>query len=606
MVRVTFINAQSCFDNVRTQSDCMRRYDQIHSVQNSDYDVRIIFILSFILSYLGTGSRFLLSAIDPQNHTGMLYTHPCLTRLWYHWTYRVERVCSLRVSDRCSLVLNKKGQSHMLYKKYEQVEVQKKPESSRRRILDHGSGLDDVLGSLRLILLEVLVEELAELGDLLREAISTGSPCLSWVEQLRRNVGAGLRHLEVENVVVLILNLGELARVDGIKDGTSVLQRATLATLEGTSTNPAGVEQPGVGVVVLDLVRQHLGVAHGVQSQERLGKAGREGGLWFGDTILSTSHLGSVTRDEVEHDLVPVQLGDWWQHTACVTGEQNDVAGVAWRQTWDLGVLDVLNGVGTASVFRQSGVIVVDQSGIWVEDDVLENRAELDGTEDIGLLLCRKSNTLGVAAALNGTVGVGRKGGLASAGQAEEESDVTLLALVGRRVQRQNIVLDGHLVEENGEDALLHLAGVLRSGVIDCVVGVKVLQLLTRWADEHVAHEESMVGAGTNDPHTDPVLLVPSCEPINDVNAASGVEVVDSTLAVDFPDLKTCITLETGFGCGISGVHELGRGVAPMISVTRGMWGKSRPSKVAFSSICLQRPQLSDSRGKRGYALRSL
>lgn len=38
--------------------------------------------------------------------------------------------------------------------------------------------------------------------------------------------------------------------------------------------------------------------------------------------------------------------------------------------------------------------------------------------------------------------------------------------------------------------------------------------------------------------------------------------------------------------------HELGRGVAPMISVTRGMWGKSRPFKVAFSSICLQRPQL--------------
>ena len=147
-------------------------------------------------------------------------------------------------------------------------------ESSRWRALDHRSGLDDLWGSLRLVLLEVLVEELAQLGDLLGEAVTTGGPSLGWVEQLRRDVGARLGHLEVEDVVVLILNLGELARVNGIQDGTSVLQRATLATLEGTGTNPAGVEQPGVGVVVLDLVSQHLGVAHGVKGQEGLGKAG--------------------------------------------------------------------------------------------------------------------------------------------------------------------------------------------------------------------------------------------------------------------------------------------------------------------------------------------
>ena len=59
------------------------------------------------------------------------------------------------------------------------------------------------------------------------------------------------------------------------------------------------------------------------------------------------------------------------------------------------------------------------------------------------------------------TVGVGRQGGLAGTRQAEEDSDISVLALVGRGVQRQDVVLDGHLVEENGENTLLHLSGVL-------------------------------------------------------------------------------------------------------------------------------------------------
>lgn len=59
------------------------------------------------------GARVLVAG--PRKNAVYKYTHPYLTRLWYHWTYRVERVCSLRVSDRCSLVLIKKSQSHMLW-----------------------------------------------------------------------------------------------------------------------------------------------------------------------------------------------------------------------------------------------------------------------------------------------------------------------------------------------------------------------------------------------------------------------------------------------------------------------------------------------------------
>ena len=135
-------------------------------------------------------------------------------------------------------------------------------------------------------------------------------------------------------------------------------------------------------------------------------------------------------------------------------------------------------------------------------------------------------------------------------------------------MQGEDVVLYWHLVEENCEDTLLHLTGVLGTendhfsigkvdsdrgcrchagcvpvswegtGIVDDIVRMEVLELLPSGSDEHVAHEESMVGAGTDDPHADPVLLIPSCETINDVNTASGVEVVDGTLAVDFPDLE--------------------------------------------------------------------
>jgi hypothetical protein len=133
---------------------------------------------------------------------------------------------------------------------------------------------NNLLGRLRRVLLEVLVEEGAELDDLGLEAILTRSPGIAWVEQFRRDVRAGLWHGKVEDVVVLVLDVLELAGVDGVEDGASVLQWTALATGSGTSTDPAGVKEPGVGLVVLDLLGQHLGVAHWVESEEGLGEAG--------------------------------------------------------------------------------------------------------------------------------------------------------------------------------------------------------------------------------------------------------------------------------------------------------------------------------------------
>ena len=175
--------------------------------------------------------------------------------------------------------------------------------------------------------------------------------------------------------------------MDGVEDSTSVLERASLATLGETGTDPAGVEEPGVGLVLLDLVSQHLGVLHGVQSKEGLSEAAGEGSLGLGDTVLSTGHLGGVTRNEVEHGLGGVELRDGGENTSGVAGEEDDVGGSVGGEAGNLGVGDVLNGVGASSVLGESGIVVVDITGVGVEDDVLEDGAVSDSSYNIGLLL---------------------------------------------------------------------------------------------------------------------------------------------------------------------------------------------------------------------------
>ena len=50
-----------------------------------------------------------------------------------------------------------------------------------------------------------------------------------------------------------------------------------------------------------------------------------------------------------------------------------------------------------ASVLGQGLVLVVNDSGHGVEDDVLEHGAESDCAEDVGLLLLGEADALGVA-----------------------------------------------------------------------------------------------------------------------------------------------------------------------------------------------------------------
>jgi hypothetical protein len=91
-----------------------------------------------------------------------------------------------------------------------------------------GTGVADLLARFIGVVLEVLVEQLAELRDLFLE-IRTTSPALLGVEKLVWNVRALLGDVQIENIVGLVFGLGQFTAVDGIEDGTRILEGTTFA-----------------------------------------------------------------------------------------------------------------------------------------------------------------------------------------------------------------------------------------------------------------------------------------------------------------------------------------------------------------------------------------
>jgi len=142
------------------------------------------------------------------------------------------------------------------------------------------------------------------------------------------------------------------------------------------------------------------------------------------------------------------------------------------------------------------------------------------------------------------------QGSLASSRKTKEKSDISTLALIRRRVQSQDSMFDRHEIKHDSENALLHFASILRSedyhlvrgkvdgdagarghaegisvgregtGVVDGKIWRAVgLHLLVGGTDEHVAHEETVVGSGTDDPDLDSIARVPSGVTVKDVNS---------------------------------------------------------------------------------------
>lgn len=111
-----------------------------------------------------------------------------------------------------------------------------------------------------------------------------------------------------------------------------------------------------------------------------------ESGRRLDDTIFSTGSLGSVTSNEVVLSLFESKSGDGRKDTEGIATEHNDVGGLTVCDTGDLGIRDVLNGVGASSVLGDGNIVVVRFAIGRVVDNIFEDGAELDGIEDFRFL----------------------------------------------------------------------------------------------------------------------------------------------------------------------------------------------------------------------------
>lgn len=74
---------------------------------------------------------------------------------------------------------------------------------------------------------------------------------------------------------------------------------------------------------------------------------------------------------------------------------------------------------------------------------------------------------------------------------------------------------------------------------------MEVFEVFWVRANKHVTHEKSMVGTSADDADLDTVFLVPSRKTVDNVNAISGVEVVNGTFTVDSPNLSSGILVNS-------------------------------------------------------------
>lgn len=249
---------------------------------------------------------------------------------------------------------------------------------------EHRTRQLDLLINICFVLGKSLLEHVAQLIQLGLESL-LARPGLFGVQDVTGHTLNSLGNGEVEDGEVFVLGFGERAVVDGVDNSSRVLERASFAGTK-LATSPTSVYQPTVDTVLLHPFSEHLGVPAGVEDDEGLTVTCREGWGGLDDTIFSTGGLGGVTSDEVVLSLLGGKSGDGGKDTEGVATEHNDVRGLTVCDTGDFGVRDVLDGVGTSSVLGDGNVVVVGFTIGGVVDNIFEDRAKLDGIEDLGFL----------------------------------------------------------------------------------------------------------------------------------------------------------------------------------------------------------------------------
>ncbi len=304
-----------------------------------------------------------------------------------------------------------------------------------------------------------------------------------------------------------------------------------------------------------------------MQRQERRAEAGGEGWGWLGHTALGTRQFSGKAGEEMVLRLAGGQAGNRWQHAECICGQENHLRGVT-RLRYRLDdVLDVVDRVRDAGVFRFRGIVEVDRT-IGTHGDVFQQRIAANRVVDIRLCLFRQANGLSVAAAFKvkhaviipavfivanqTTFWIGGQRCFTGAGKAEEHCYIAFFPDVRRAVhggdtaQRQQVVHDR-------EHPFLHFAAVpgtadqldtlgqvegdevfgvqtllfpLRVGAFRAVhhdkVRGEVLQFFIGRTNEHVLHEMRLPGHFSNEPYGETGVGVSAAERINNKQTLAG------------------------------------------------------------------------------------
>src|SRR5690606_26395025 len=245
------------------------------------------------------------------------------------------------------------------------------------------------------------------------------------------------------------------------------------------AAGPAGVDQEHVRIEFVHALHQQLGILTGATREERCAEAGGEGALDAGaGAHFGGAHQRGVTGQEVIGRCFTGQLGDGRQYTGQVAGQEDNVLGFA-SAVLDHALVDVFQRVGRTGVLRLRHVGVIRNARDRIHHHVFQYRTELDGVPDHRLVLLRQVDALGVATTFDiehhalapavlvvtdqVTLRVGGEGGLAGAGQTEEQGNITVFANVGGAVHRQHVFFRQQEVL-HGEHGLLHFTGVTHAG----------------------------------------------------------------------------------------------------------------------------------------------
>ena len=211
-----------------------------------------------------------------------------------------------------------------------------------------------------------------------------------------------------------------------------------------------------------------------MQGQEGCSKAGRESGSRLGNTTFGSGQFGGETAQEVILGLFGGKYRYRRQYAECVGRQEDYFLGRTGFGYGLYNIVDVVNRVRNTSIFGNTAVVKVDFA-IGVNSDVLEQGIATNGVPDVGFLFLAQIDGFGVAAAFEVentfvvpavfvvadelTFGIGRKGGFAGTGQAEEDGGIAVFPYVGRAVHG-SYPLQRQVVVHQGEYAFFHFSPV--------------------------------------------------------------------------------------------------------------------------------------------------